>query len=130
MTFPTNPHGYYSRKLSIRHCALNTAVSFFHGLDQIACSYRPSPYPHCCLFAAFLLLPHITQQPWIDLHQQSSSQLVCTYPPPVGFLSPMSYRTAFEGDPYRHQITRFFVPSLRQFSNMMDTENTDMLLSC
>lgn len=34
MTSPTNPHGYSSRKLSVHYCLLNSAVTFFHGLEK------------------------------------------------------------------------------------------------
>lgn len=101
---------------------------------QMACSYRPSPYPCCCLVAAFLLLPHITGQPWMDLHQQGSYQLVCTWPPPVGFLSTFVLSRAashlLQEIPVGIKLLDFFVPSLRPFSGMMNTENADMLLAC
>lgn len=70
----------------------------------------------------------------MDLHQQGCSQLVCACPPPVGFLSTFVLLC-----PASHLLKEIhvgikllggFVPFLRHFSSMMDTENTDTLLAC
>ena len=70
----------------------------------------------------------------MDLHQQGSSQLVCTGSPPVGFLSTFVLSRAashlLQEIPVGIKLLDFFVPSLTPFSGMMNTENTDMLLAC
>lgn len=130
-------HDCYSRKLSLHHCMLNTAVSFFHSLDKYSPVKRLVPVGHHPIHTAVLSQPSsssslISQAShgWTSparrfpagLHVSSSCGL------PKHLRSFTSHH--LKEIPVDIRLLGFFVLSLRHFSSMMDTKHTDMLLAC